>query len=326
MESNPCREFSAEMLEDNVLEWHFTMLGPAATPYEKGFYHGKILIPADYPFKPPDVVLLTPNGRFELDKRICLSISSYHPENWHPTWGISTVLHALREFMATPGNNAIGAIEYPKYVREELAEKSVHFCCAGCGRRVEDVREAMLQHPLTSEVDKSKRVEERTPKLGPASIPRDEASSPPQPILSEDARLECLGDKGRSDEPASPLALPPAETAGTPTLRRHAEESIEGGAASHLMPEAEAVPAAEPEAHPPAAAVPLPQADVPPVRMIDFRGGEFVVNVSITSIDRVIRVLLFVIAAVLCKKAVVDHYDALTQRVGVETVVRLLFP
>ncbi|CUG48956.1 ubiquitin-conjugating enzyme E2, putative [Bodo saltans] len=84
---------------------------------------------------------------FELDKRICLSISSYHPENWHPTWGIATVLHALRDFMATPGNRAIGAIEYPKSVREELAEKSVSFTCAVCGCLVSDVKERMLAAP-----------------------------------------------------------------------------------------------------------------------------------------------------------------------------------
>ena len=37
-----------------------------------------------------------PNGRFELNKKICLSISSYHPENWKPTWGSmvqGTALH-----------------------------------------------------------------------------------------------------------------------------------------------------------------------------------------------------------------------------------------
>ena len=29
-----------------------------------GVYHGRILVPADYPMKPPDIIVLTPNGRF----------------------------------------------------------------------------------------------------------------------------------------------------------------------------------------------------------------------------------------------------------------------
>jgi ubiquitin-conjugating enzyme E2 J1 len=40
------------------------------------------LLPLDYPFKPPNIVFLTPNGRFEAGKKICLSISAYHPEEW----------------------------------------------------------------------------------------------------------------------------------------------------------------------------------------------------------------------------------------------------
>jgi hypothetical protein len=28
-----------------------------------------------------------PNGRFEVGKKICLSISAHHPEHWQPAWG-----------------------------------------------------------------------------------------------------------------------------------------------------------------------------------------------------------------------------------------------
>ena len=31
-----------------------------------GVYHGRILVPADYPMKPPDIIVLTPNGRFSV--------------------------------------------------------------------------------------------------------------------------------------------------------------------------------------------------------------------------------------------------------------------
>ena len=31
-------------------------------------------------------LFLQPNGRFELNKKICLSISAYHPEYWRPSW------------------------------------------------------------------------------------------------------------------------------------------------------------------------------------------------------------------------------------------------
>jgi ubiquitin-conjugating enzyme E2 J1 len=134
----PTREFFAYPLETNMLEWHFTMRGPPDSPYSEGFYHGKIVVPSNYPFAPPDCILLTPNGRFELNKVICLSVSSYHPESWRSAWGLQMILFSLRQFMITPGNNGIGAIEYPPDVRRRLATESHAFSCPTCGHRVAD--------------------------------------------------------------------------------------------------------------------------------------------------------------------------------------------
>ena len=93
----------AEALEENIFEWHFAIGGQVGSEYEGGVYHGRILLPAEYPFKPPDFVMLTPSGRFEVGKRICLSISRHHPEHWQPSWSVRTALTALIAFMPTPG-------------------------------------------------------------------------------------------------------------------------------------------------------------------------------------------------------------------------------
>ena len=77
---------------------------------QEGIYHGRIILPAEYPFKPPSFTLLTPNGRFELNTKICLSISSHHPEHWQPSWSIRTALTALIAFMPSPGQGAIGSL------------------------------------------------------------------------------------------------------------------------------------------------------------------------------------------------------------------------
>ena len=80
-------DFNARPLEDDLFEWHFTLRGPPNTEYEKGLYHGRIILPPEYPFKPPHIIILTPNGRFETGKKICLSITGHHPEYWQPAWG-----------------------------------------------------------------------------------------------------------------------------------------------------------------------------------------------------------------------------------------------
>jgi ubiquitin-conjugating enzyme E2 J1 len=59
------------------------------------FFAGRIILPTEYPMKPPNIIILTPNGRFETNTKICLSISGYHPETWQPSWSIRTALKAL---------------------------------------------------------------------------------------------------------------------------------------------------------------------------------------------------------------------------------------
>eukprot|EP01128_Nolandella_sp_AFSM9_P008983 TRINITY_DN5623_c0_g1_i1.p1 TRINITY_DN5623_c0_g1~~TRINITY_DN5623_c0_g1_i1.p1 ORF type:complete len:223 (+),score=33.79 TRINITY_DN5623_c0_g1_i1:19-687(+) len=83
----------------NILEWHYIITGPADSPYAKGEYHGKIKFPSNYPHRPPSIFMLTPSGRFQVNQRLCLSMSDYHPETWNPMWSVSSVLIGLMSFM-----------------------------------------------------------------------------------------------------------------------------------------------------------------------------------------------------------------------------------
>ena len=126
-------EYSAKPLDDNLFEWHFTFRGPEGSEYEGGFYHGRIILPPEYPMKPPSIMLLNPNGRFELNKKICLSISGYHPESWRPSWSIRTAILAIIGFLPTKGEGAIGSLDYTPEERRLLARKSRSYFCPCCG-------------------------------------------------------------------------------------------------------------------------------------------------------------------------------------------------
>ena len=89
----------AAPLESNLQEWRFVLQGPHDSPYEGGLYQGKVKFPDDFPFKPPSIYMLTPNGRFETDRRLCLSISDFHPETWIPTWSVASILNGVLSFM-----------------------------------------------------------------------------------------------------------------------------------------------------------------------------------------------------------------------------------
>lgn len=167
LQKDPPEMFVAAPLDDNIFEWHFTIQGGDDTPYAGGLYHGRILLPPQYPHKPPDVVFLTPNGRFEVNKKICLSITGYHPETWHAAWDIRHALTALIAFMPTPPNGAIGALNYSDREKRILAKRSRSYRCAKCGL----TNREML--PVRSP-PRSRRQSEREPD-GPAGGESSEA-------------------------------------------------------------------------------------------------------------------------------------------------------
>ncbi|KAI6178970.1 Ubiquitin--protein ligase [Aphelenchoides besseyi] len=134
----PTSLFYARPLEDNLFEWHFTFRGPPDTDYASGIYHGRIVLPHDYPMKPPNLLLLTENGRFETNTKICLSISGHHPETWLPSWSIRTAILALIAFF--PSDSAgVGSLQCSSEARKRLAIKSLDFQCKTCGCTMRDV-------------------------------------------------------------------------------------------------------------------------------------------------------------------------------------------
>jgi ubiquitin-conjugating enzyme E2 J2 len=96
------------------LKWDFVIYNLGKdTQYYDGVYMGKILFPSEYPLKPPDVIFQTPNGRFEVNKKICLSFTSFHPESW-ANWCVESMLVGLISFMVTeePTTGAINCSTY----------------------------------------------------------------------------------------------------------------------------------------------------------------------------------------------------------------------
>jgi ubiquitin-protein ligase len=78
--------------KENPLIWYCLIIGQKGTPYYGGHYIYKVHHSPKYPAEPPDYYFLTPSGRYEVDKKICLTNSSYHKGEWSSTWNIKTIL------------------------------------------------------------------------------------------------------------------------------------------------------------------------------------------------------------------------------------------
>ncbi|GMR36098.1 hypothetical protein PMAYCL1PPCAC_06293, partial [Pristionchus mayeri] len=116
----------AAPLPANILEWHYIIIGAPNTPYEGGQYHGKLVFPSDFPFKPPSIYMITPSGRFQTNTRLCLSISDFHPDTWNPAWTVGTIVTGLLSFMNDTAPT-LGSITTTDAEKKQLARKSKTF-------------------------------------------------------------------------------------------------------------------------------------------------------------------------------------------------------
>jgi len=123
---DPVPFITAAPLPTNILEWHYVVEGPPDSVYAGGFYHGKLIFPNGYPFKPPSIMMLTPNGRFKTNTRLCLSISDFHPDTWNPAWCVSTILTGLLSFMLE-SQPTLGSLETSPQTKRQFALQSLEF-------------------------------------------------------------------------------------------------------------------------------------------------------------------------------------------------------
>jgi ubiquitin-conjugating enzyme E2 J1 len=207
--NSPSSDYHAAPLETDLFEWHFTLHGPPApSPYEGGVYHGRIVLPPAYPLKPPMFRFLTPSGRFEVNREICLSISGHHEETWQPAWGIRTALVAIRSFMDTDAKGQLGGMDATDEVRRRLAGQSSVSKCPTCGKSNAEImkdHDALLRELGTERVEKDVEIPEQL-KLSykkESSATADQTSQAPSHQL-EPPGLSATQESLRRGPPAVP--------------------------------------------------------------------------------------------------------------------------
>lgn len=112
--------------EDDLLKWYFIVYDLKDTVFENGVYFGKISLPNEYPLRPPDFVFITPNGRFQVDKKICTTFSGYHQETYTSTWNILTMMEGMISFMTdNDPDRGVGSVESTLEEKKSLANSSL---------------------------------------------------------------------------------------------------------------------------------------------------------------------------------------------------------
>lgn len=227
---NPSEHWKVVPVDDDMYEWHFTVFGPEETDFEGGRYHGRICLPNNYPFAPPSIMLLTPNGRFEINKKICLSVSNFHPELWQPAWGIRTILEALRSFFPTPPDGAVGALDWPPHVRRKIAaEETADWRCDVCKATNAEIL-PMTEKKAKKEEEKVETDEVKAEAENEVSKTEERVETPPQEGVTCDSvkavPCDCDAEKPE-EEHAAAISTEPSPSVPSSSLPSSAAASPE---------------------------------------------------------------------------------------------------
>lgn len=90
----------------NIFQQYALIVGPENTPYFGGFYFFNIKYPDNYPENPPEVKLMTIDGKVRFNPnlyqcgKVCLSIlGTWAGPAWKPIMNIRLVLNSIRSLM-----------------------------------------------------------------------------------------------------------------------------------------------------------------------------------------------------------------------------------
>ena len=127
LKENPDKNFKVSISETNLLDWYIKYHSLDDPRFTDGEYILHIKLHEGYPFKAPDFRWLTPNGRFEVNTKICYNISTYHEGEWNPLWRIRTIIIGILSMFFEQTTTGIGHMHGTKIeTYQKLAKESIN--------------------------------------------------------------------------------------------------------------------------------------------------------------------------------------------------------
>lgn len=125
--TNPITNIRVACDPNDNLSWYCLIHNLSEDGYVGGEYIFHIMLSARYPFEPPDFLFITPNGRFEVNKKLCFTNSSHHKETWSPIWTIRTIILGFLSFFLETKSTGIGHLSSTLEEKRLFAERSVAY-------------------------------------------------------------------------------------------------------------------------------------------------------------------------------------------------------
>ena len=101
LKSDPPCNCSAGPINDRLLDWEATIIGPSDSPYAGGIFKLSLYFGDKYPFKPPKIKFITKIFHPNIDSygNICLDILNV---NWSPALTVTKLLLSISSLLTDP--------------------------------------------------------------------------------------------------------------------------------------------------------------------------------------------------------------------------------
>lgn len=192
--------------DQNVLELHFILAympptddAPARAAYQHGIYWFKMTFPPDYPYRAPNIMSLTPNGRFRAGMNICVSETMFQQSSMNSALSVAAMILSFAGFMqddTQPGHvghytNVTAA------VRMEFALGSVQFNLANATFR-------RMFPGIAADPDASRAwiLSQKTADEVPDAAPAEAARAPKRERSPDPELVAALAEAARAPDPA----------------------------------------------------------------------------------------------------------------------------
>lgn len=116
---------------ENLGIWYAVIHDLKDTEYTGGVYLMKILVPDKYPLSPPDIMMLTPSGRFDINKKLCTSFTGFHKDLYSASWNLVSMCCGFISFLTDNFDNVeskgIGGIDSTPEYKKQIAKESRNY-------------------------------------------------------------------------------------------------------------------------------------------------------------------------------------------------------
>lgn len=130
----PLEKITFAYRDSNICNWYFLIHGYEQTPFSNGLFIGAIFFPPNYPYKAPEIQMISPTGRFQIRKALCLSMTAHHEESWNPAWSIEKIFMGFVSYMNLEeyGSGCFLPDKYNDKFKEEISKNSKDWLYRNC--------------------------------------------------------------------------------------------------------------------------------------------------------------------------------------------------